>query len=65
VPPIPGKDKSAGAFYVVWLGAGFFLYGFLSLIGWREAVTDIAAGLALRYGVGTDVTRQLAEESTV
>jgi cellulose synthase/poly-beta-1,6-N-acetylglucosamine synthase-like glycosyltransferase len=50
------------------INAGFFLYGFLSLIGWREAVIDIAAGLALRFGqngVGTDVTRQLAEESTV
>jgi cellulose synthase (UDP-forming) len=47
------------------INAGFFLYGFLSLIGWREAVIDIAAGLAMRYGVGTDVTRLLAEESTV
>jgi cellulose synthase (UDP-forming) len=50
------------------VNAGFFLYGFLNLIGWREAVIDIAAGLALRFGqngVGTDVTRQLAEESTL
>ena len=31
------------------INAGFFLYGFLSLIGWREAVIDIAAGLALRF----------------
>jgi hypothetical protein len=28
------------------INAGFFLYGLLSLIGWREAVSDIAAGLA-------------------
>jgi cellulose synthase (UDP-forming) len=45
------------------INAGFFLYGLLSLIGWREAVIDIAAGLALRFG--TDMTNQLAEESTV
>ena len=50
------------------INAGFFLYGFLSLIGWREAVVDIAAGFALRFGqngVGADVGRQLAEETTL
>ncbi|WFU19000.1 glycosyltransferase family 2 protein [Bradyrhizobium sp. CB3481] len=30
------------------VNAGFFLYGFISLIGWREAAVDITAGLTLR-----------------
>jgi cellulose synthase (UDP-forming) len=30
------------------INAGFFLYGFLCLIGWREAVVDITAGFAGR-----------------
>ncbi|MCK1640342.1 glycosyltransferase [Bradyrhizobium sp. 157] len=50
------------------INVSFFLYGFLTLIGWREAVVDIAAGFALRFGqndVGADVTRQLAKEPTV
>jgi cellulose synthase (UDP-forming) len=50
------------------INACFFLYGFLSLIGWREAVVDISAGFALRFGQnggGANVGRQLAEESTL
>jgi len=48
------------------VNAGFFLYGGLNLIGWRETVVDIAAGSALRFGqrdIGADVRGQLAEES--
>jgi cellulose synthase (UDP-forming) len=30
------------------INAGFFLYGFLRLIGWREAIVDITAGFAGR-----------------
>jgi cellulose synthase (UDP-forming) len=50
------------------INAGFFLYGFLSLIGWREALVDIAAGFALRFAQndkGSVATKQLAEEATL
>lgn len=48
------------------INAGFFLYGFLSLIGWREAFIDIAAAFALpQNDEGADVTKQLAEETTL
>jgi cellulose synthase/poly-beta-1,6-N-acetylglucosamine synthase-like glycosyltransferase len=50
------------------INAGFFLYGFLSLIGWREALIDIAAGFALRFAQnhkGIVATKQLAEEATL
>lgn len=31
------------------VNAGFLLYGFLRMIGWREAVADIGASFALRF----------------
>jgi glycosyl transferase family 2 len=45
--------------------AMFFLYGFWRLIGWREALTDIKAGIGLRSIVQNpsgDLATQLAEE---
>jgi cellulose synthase/poly-beta-1,6-N-acetylglucosamine synthase-like glycosyltransferase len=47
------------------INAGFFVYGFLRLIGWREALADIKMGIALRFAgedASAGVTAPLAEQ---
>ena len=39
-------------FWFSAVNAGFFLYGLLRLIGWREALADIRASVALRFAEG-------------
>ena len=50
------------------INAGFFLYGFLCLIGWREALADIRASLALRSAEGdasADMIAPLTEQPSL
>jgi hypothetical protein len=47
------------------INASFFVYGLLRLIGWREAIADVKASLAMRIAERNgrrEVTTSLAEQ---
>jgi cellulose synthase (UDP-forming) len=51
------------------VNAGFFLYGLLRLIGWREGLADVTASLAWRFGsegnASVNATAPLTEQPSV